>query len=444
MSITHDHDAMGDLDASIDPITGSPDDFDGLLELVGDRPLVLLGEPSHGTAEAYAARARITRRLIEEAGFNAVAVEADWPDAYRVNRYVRGEGRDRTAWEALSDFQRFPSWMWRNREVERFVEWLRDRNASITAPALAAGFYGLDLYSLHTSVEEVIRYLERKDPTAAEVARRRYRCLDHVGSARLAPVEARDVLVPCEREVVAQLIDLRSSKARLLALDGLVAADEHFVAERNATLVRNAERYYREMYRGRSSSWNLRDHHMAETLEALVHHLTATAGRAKIVVWEHNSHLGDARATEMAARGEVNVGQLVRSGFGDRAVLVGFTTYEGEVTAASDWGAPTERKRVRPALPGSCEALFHTSTQPSFFLRTGPQAHKRLVTPRLERAIGVIYRPETERQSHWFRASLAQQFDGIVHLDRTSAVEPLELTSTWLAGEPPETYPSGL
>ena len=425
-------------------LVGAPDDYDGLLRLVGDRRFVLLGEASHGTHEFYRERARITRRLIDEKGFNVVAVEADWPDAYRVNRFVLGGSGDHDAAAALSDFERFPSWMWRNRDVGAFVEWMHARNAAHAGQRAKARFYGLDLYSLRASMAAVVRYLDTVDPEAAAQARARYACFDHVGGEGTAYSRSvhLDVAVPCEDEVIAVLVDLRRRAAGLLARDGWLAEDEFFYAEQNARLVHDAEAYYREMYRGRASSWNLRDRHMASTLEALVGHLNPQLGRTKVVVWEHNSHVGDARATELSTHGELNLGQLVRQRWPGESVLVGFTTDHGTVTAASEWGGPAERKRVRPALEGSFEHDFHATVGDDFVLLAGQAEGLR--APRLERAIGVIYRPDTERASHWFRASLAAQFDAVVHVDRTTAVEPFERTALWDVGEPPDTYPSGL
>lgn len=436
---------VADVERHATAIEGSDGDYDELLSMVGRKRFVLLGEASHGTHDFYRERARITKRLIEEKGFNAVAVEADWPDAYRVNRYALGQTADPDAATALADFERFPSWMWRNTDVVKFVDWLRARNDAHSQHQTKVRFYGLDLYSLHASIEAVISYLDAHDPVAAADARDRYSCFDHVvgEGPEYGHAVALDVVVPCENEVVSELIDLRQRAASLLSRDGWLAQDEFFFAEQNARLVRNAERYYRAMYRSRVTSWNLRDRHMSETLEALAAHLDRQLGRSKIVVWEHNSHIGDARATELGHSGELNVGQLVRSTWPNDSVLVGFTTHAGEVTAASDWGGPAQRKRVRAALSGSYEALFHDASEPRFFLALD-RAGRGLPPSMLERAIGVIYRPETERASHWFHANLRRQFDAIVHLDHTTATEPLERTSLWDAGEPPETYPSGL
>jgi erythromycin esterase-like protein len=429
------------------PITGAAADYDALIELAGNKRFVLIGEASHGTRDFYRERARITRQLIDECGFTAVAAEADWPDAYRVHRYVMGLSDDGDGDVALSDFRRFPSWMWRNHDVLHFVEWLKARNDAHSHPATKVGFYGLDLYSLRASIEAVIAYLDRVDPAEAGRARDRYSCFDHVGLEGQAYgyALAYEAAPPCENEVVAQLLELRNRSSAYLRRDGWIAEDELFFAEQNARLVRDAEEYYQQMYRAEVSSWNLRDRHMAGTLDALVEHLDRRLGHAKVVVWEHNSHVGDARATAMSARGELNVGQLVRQRYRNDCALIGFTTYDGRVTAASNWGEMAQRKHVRRALPGSWEALLH-DTLPSraWFATADPALGDALRGARLERAIGVIYRPETERQSHYFEARLADQFDAVIHLDHTQAVEPLERTLVWDRGEPAETFPTGL
>jgi erythromycin esterase-like protein len=402
---------------------------------------VLIGEASHGTHEFYRARAEITKRLIDEAGFTTVAVEADWPDAYRVNRFVRAASEDASPDEALMDFRRFPVWMWRNADVAEFVGWLRGWNDAQQEAGPKVGFYGLDLYSLYTSMEAVVDYLEEVDPDAAQRAKERYACFDHFG--RDPNVYAYETGMggaePCEWQAVEQLVEVRNAAADLAAHDGYIDEDRQFFAEQNARLVVNAEQYYRAVFRGGAQSWNARDGHMAETLEELAAHLERVQGPAKVVVWAHNSHLGDARATELGQAGELNLGQLVRERHGSQVLLVGFTTYEGTVTAASDWGGEAERKRVRRAIEGSWEDVFHRRGEPNFLIE--PHA---LRERRLERAIGVIYRPETERFSHYFHARLADQFDAVLHLDRTTAVEPLERTSEWEPEELPETYPFGV
>lgn len=430
------------------PLEGLARDYDPLIKLIHEARFCLLGEATHGTHEFYRERAEITKRLIKEKGFTAVAVEADWPDAFRVNRYVRGLGDDHDANEALGGFKRFPTWMWRNRVILDFVEWLRDYNSSLQTQAPKVGFYGLDLYSLYTSIEAVLSYLATIDPEAARRARYRYSCFEHFAEDTQAYGYAANfgITESCERDVIEQLVELRRRAADYASRDGRVAQDEFFFAEQNARLILNAEKYYRTMFQGRVESWNLRDRHMAETLHALVTHLDSQGQQAKVAVWEHNSHLGDARATYMADYGELNVGQLVRERYGPEAVLIGFTTYQGAVTAASDWGGPAERKRVRPALENSYEALFHEAKIPKFILpfRDNGPASIAVRDPRLERAIGVIYLPQSERQSHYFDARLSDQFDAVIHFDETTALEPLERYALWETGEPPETFPTGV
>ncbi len=423
-----------------------PRDFDELLHRMGDARVVLIGEATHGTHEFYRTRIHLTRRLIVEHGFRAVAVEADWPDAYRVNRYVRDQSPDAEAVDALADFARFPTWMWRNADVLEFVGWLRDHNDRLADDRDKVGFYGLDLYSLFTSMQAVITYLDRVDPAAAARARQRYACFDHFGadSQKYGFSAALKLAASCESEVVAQLADMRRYAGELGG-GGPIPDDESFFAEQNARVVKNAEEYYRAMFRGRVSSWNLRDQHMMQTLQALLAHLDRAGEQTKVVVWAHNSHLGDARATDMAGLGELNLGQLVRQAFKRQAFSLGFTTYEGTVTAASEWDEPAERKRVRPALPHSHEAIFHETGLERFLLMlTSAGAGSELTERRLERAIGVVYAPETERLSHYFEACLPAQFDAVIHLDETRAVEPLERTATWRACEVPETYPSAV
>lgn len=449
MASVTDHET-GVLRAAARPLTGSASDYDPLLELVGDARFVLLGEATHGTAEFYDERARITQRLIEEKGFTAVAVEADWPDAWRVNRYVRGEGADADGRAALSGFERFPAWMWRNTSVLAFVEWLRAHNDAAGAGGgkTKAGFYGLDLYSLFTSIQEVVRYLEQVDPVAARETRRRYACFDHYDqdSQHYGYAASVGLSESCQKGVNAALQDLQQRAFDYMQADGASAEDAFFYAQQNARLVKNAEEYYRTMFRGRISSWNLRDSHMAETLDALARHLSREGKPAKIVVWEHNSHIGDARATEIGRQGEWNVGELARKAYGQDACLIGFTTYDGRVTAASEWDGPAEHKHVRPGMPGSYEHLLHSVGTARFFLplREPGAARDLLMEERLERAIGVLYLPRTERQSHYFMAQLPRQFDAVIHIDRSSAVTPLDATSGWHSDEPPETYPQGL
>ena len=430
------------------PLTGKATDYNPLMKAIGNARFVLIGEASHGTHEFYRERAEITKRLIKEKGFTAVAVEADWPDAYRVNRYVRGKSEDVKSIDALANFQRFPTWMWRNADVLNFVDWLRNYNDSLISNATKVGFYGLDLYSLYNSIEAVLNYLDRIDPEAAKRARDRYSCFDHFDedTQNYGYAASSGLSEPCEEEVVNQLVELQRRATEYAQKDSCVPEDEFFYAEQNARLVKNAEAYYRTMFGDRISSGNLRDRHMAETLDQLVTHLQQQGQHPKVVIWEHNSHLGDARATDMGAAGKLNLGQLVRQRYDRIGFLIGLTTYQGTVTAASNWGATAERKQVRPALPESYEALFHNAGLPRFMLNLREEniAVQQLRQPRLERAIGVIYRPQTERISHYFQARLPEQFDAVLHFDQTRAIEPLERTSQWETGEAPETFPTGM
>ncbi len=425
-------------------LDGGEREHDALLDAIGDARFVLLGEPTHGSHEVYRDRARITERLMLERGFDALAVEADWPDALRVNEYVAGGGVDRDAAAALSGFAgRFPAWMWRNREVASFVERMR----ALRRDEREVGFYGLDLYSMYTSIEHVVRYLDSVDPDAAARARARYECFRRFDedTSRYASHVGLGLGDSCERQATEQVDELR--QRMLTARASGVDDDALFYAEQNARLVKSAEAYYRNMFGGSATTWNLRDRHMIDTLGTLVQHLDHRLGRAsKIVVWAHNSHLGDARATEMGSLGELNVGQLARERYGRDAFLVGFTTYDGTVTAAPAWDRPPEVKRIRPAIAGSFEAIFHATGVPRFMLLPDADGHlpSELRHERLERAIGVVYRPDTERASHWFGARLGDQFDAVIHLDHTSAVEPLETGPGWIGGEAPETYPFAL
>lgn len=439
-------DLLEGLSRHLVPMPHSAHEFDALLQLIGPARFALLGEASHGTREFYRDRATITKRLIVEKGFTAVAVEADWPDAWRVNRYVRGLSDDRDAAAALSGFERFPAWMWRNTEVRDFVEWLRGHNDGRPA-AQQVGFYGIDLYSLFRSMQAVLSYLDATDPDAALRARQRYACFDHAreDSQAYGYAASFGLARSCEDEVVQQLRELNQRFTGLPPTPGM-ERDEAFFAQQNARLVRNAEEYYRTMFRGRVLSWNLRDSHMVETLQALDRHLATAEGRPKIAVWAHNSHLGDAGATEMGEAGEWNVGQLMRDRYHEQAVLVGLSTHHGTVTAASDWDQPARRKRVRAGLAGSWEDVLHQTATSRFLLplRDNPALHRLAAPQRLQRAIGVIYRPETERQSHYFLTRLPQQFDALIHVDDTTALEPLDHGPVWHSVEPPETYPSGV
>lgn len=443
---TRDHQLVERLRPHLRALPSAAAEDEELVARLARAKLALLGEASHGTHEFYAERAWLTQRLIRDHGFNAVVVEADWPDAWRVNRYVRGVSDDTSAEAALAGFQRFPTWMWCNTVVRDFVEWLREHNHG-RSPSQQVGFYGMDLYSLYGSVRAVLDYLDRADPEAAQRARSRYACFEHYGEDSQAYGYAASfgMKPSCEDEVIQQLREMNRRAADLMVAASVDRADL-FYAQQNARLIRNAEEYYRTMFHGRISSWNLRDNHMVETLQALEKHLDGLTGRVRMAVWAHNSHLGDASATEMGELGEWNVGQLARDRWSDQAMLVGFTTHHGTVTAASEWDAVAERKRVRPGLPGSFEDLFHQTGVERFWLplQGNPALGEVLREQRLERAIGVIYQPRSERTSHYFHANLPTQFDAVIHIDHTRALEPLVKEPIWHAGEPAETYPSGL
>jgi protein-L-isoaspartate(D-aspartate) O-methyltransferase len=409
--------------------------FDRLLQRIGDARVVLLGEASHGTSEFYLMRDRISRELIAKKGFRFVAIEGDWPDAARIDHYVRHMEYPPSEWTA---FARFPTWMWRNNEVRAFVDWLRTHNAPLQ-PAERAAFHGLDLYSLYDSIRAVLKYLEDVDPSTARVARERYGCLTpwQTDPATYGHAALTGSYPSCESEVAVVLTDLLRKHRAYAERDG-----ERFLdAVQNARLITNAEQYYRIMYYGSRASWNLRDSHMFETLKSLL----AVYGRnSRAIVWAHNSHVGDAAATEMSARGEYNIGGLCRKEFGDEIYAIGFGTHSGTVAAASHWDGPMEIKTVLPSIPESYERCCHESGVRSFSLHLrqpaidSPQALRK---PRLERAIGVIYRPETELASHYFQAILPKQFDEYIWFDESKAIKPFD---TKALEEMPDTYPFGL
>lgn len=412
------------------------EDFGAFFDRFGDARIVLLGEATHGTSEFYRARAAITRRLIERHGFNIVAVEADWPDAARVDDYVRHQApRPRRG----DVFVRFPTWMWRNIEVLEFADWLRGHNATLPDEQRAS-FHGLDVYSLSESIHAVLVYLDKVDPQAAAEARHRYGCLTpwqdepaHYGRAVVHGGRP-----SCEDRAVIQLHELLNHRLEYIGKDG----ESWFDATQNARIVRAAERYYRAMYRSSTESWNLRDRHMFDTLQSLLIH---RGDSAKAVIWAHNSHVGNAAATAMGWQGEFNIGEPCRTAFGEDVVAIGFGTDTGTVVAASDWGADMQVKTVLPARPDSYEHAFRRTglarTLTDWRGKDRRDLAELLRTPLLERAIGVVYRPETERLSHYFEAVLAEQFDAWVWFEQTSAVTPLGHEHPHGA---PETYPFGL
>jgi len=412
--------------------------LDNLVDRIGDSRLVLLGEASHGTAEFYEMRARITQELIKKKGFNIIAVEADWPDAAVIDHYIHGTSSDPLL--ESTPFSRFPTWMWANHSVLDFVHWLKAHNEAIHSPEKAAGFYGLDLYNMYSSMEVVLNYLEKVDPETAEVARLRYGCLMPWANdpAMYAQVTITRQYRECEKDVLDTLQNLLKKRVDYSSADG----ELFFNAEQNARLVANAERYYRTMYYAENNSWNQRDQHMYETLQSV---LEFRGPASKAVVWEHNSHVGDARATQMSARGELNIGQLVRQEYGDSAYLIGFGTDHGTVAAASEWGGPMEVKQVQPSHIDSYEHVCHQTMTDNFLLPLRKPLQEitrnKLLAERLERAIGVIYRPESELQSHYFYASLPHQFDEYIWFDETRAVEPLTRESI---KNVPDTFPFGL
>lgn len=417
---------------------GSVDDIplDELVKRIADRRIVLIGEASHGTSEFYEVRARITQRLIEEQGFDFVAVEADWPDAACIDHYVRHRGVPSTSWES---FARFPTWMWRNQEVLSFVDWLHAWNGA-REYSRRAGFYGLDIYSLHHSANAVIDYLEGQDPPLASIARQRYGCLSpwQADPAAYGKATLSGAYHACEQDVTQMLVDLYSRQKDYLQNDG----ERFFDAEQNARLVSSAERYYRVMYYGSNASWNLRDAHMYDTLcNLLIHH----GQDSRAIVWAHNSHVGDATFTEMSSRGEYNLGELVRRHFHEQAYLIGFGTHQGIVAAASEWGGPMQMMEVRPSHAQSHEYQFHLTNQPGLLLplagHHAGELHSALTVPRLQRAIGVIYRPESELFSHYYEANLASQFDEYIWIDTSSAVTPLQAAQD---GSMPDTYLFGV
>ena len=412
------------------PLANAPDDYDDLLDLIGENRFVLLGDATHGTHEFYSERTRLTQRLILEKGFTVVAIEANWPDAYDLNEFIHGRGAA-TAEAALDTYDRFPEWMWGNQETAELVTWLRAHNQG-SGRDRPVGLYGIDLYSVPESIADVIAFLRTDDSAAADRAAARYKCLmryERRGMEEYGREVALDVARSCAAPARAQFEELTARALR--DGEGHRPGDDDLIsAWQSARVVSNGEAYYRTMYAGGSASWNLRDLHMADTIDALSQHLNEGApSPARLVVWAHNSHLGDARVTERSRVGEHNVGQLMRQRHDGQSVLVGFTTYEGTVRAASRWGAEGRAQPLRPALAGSFSAMFHETGIPAFTLRLRGNAElaASLAGARLERFVGVIYAPATERRSHYFEADLTRQFDAVVHIDSTTALRPVRL-----------------
>jgi erythromycin esterase-like protein len=406
---------------------GTSSDFDEILELGRNASFVLIGEASHGTEEFYQTRAELSRRFIDQLGFNAVIIEGDWPKAARVNKYVLGKANDGSADDALSDFDGFPEWMWRNTAVRDFVDWLREHNESQLSRTIPTRFYGMDLYSPIESASAVIEFLSRVDTAEAGRAAARYAPILNLSDAQeYGAAVAYGRMNSLAAAVREQFEAVQRIAAQVRNDSDAVTAAAAFDAEQNARLVMNAEEYYRGMYSWSTNTWNIRDGHMADSLDAVADFLRARDGYARILVWAHNSHLGDARATDAAVRGEWNVGQLMRERHPGDTFVVGFSTSSGTVYAADDWGAPGTVKQVRDPLPQSWERAFHESDVPAFVLPLGNKSVRQAFdTSLMNRAIGVIYRPATERQSHYFGARIADQFDAVIHFDRTRAVEPL-------------------
>ncbi|MFN7039226.1 MAG: erythromycin esterase family protein [Alphaproteobacteria bacterium] len=434
----------------IQSINNIKNDLEPLIENIGDSRFVLIGEETHGTHEFYDIRAKISKKLIEEKGFDAIAIEGDWPDTYKVNRYIKGDSFIDNSLDALEGFQRFPTWMWRNKVTLEFIEWLYKYNSNSKLTD-RIGFYGLDLYSINKSIEEVINLLANIDVNEATKAIKRYSCFNQYkeniqdyGLSNFLKISP-----SCQEQVIQQLSEIQS-KIYSYVQEGNLTYSEYFNIEQNAILIKNAEKYYRTIYKSKVESWNIRDSHMVEILENIDKYISAEKFKeAKIIVWAHNSHIGDARATQMGKDfKEFNIGQLLKEKYEEEAYSVGLFTNKGTVTAASTWDGEVERKFINPALEDSYEYFFSKFNIPNFLLniKNNNTGNVKNIIPQniLERAIGVVYLPKTERSSHYFYADLAEQFDSVIYLENTSALQPLEYHALWHKGEVFETFPSGL
>ncbi|KAI0335983.1 hypothetical protein GY45DRAFT_1316007 [Cubamyces sp. BRFM 1775] len=464
-------------------LSWSSSSYDPIINAIGDAQVVLIGDGSHGTYEFYAHRANLTQRLIEEKGFTAIAVEADWPDAFRINRYIHGGAlgdstKIKNARDSLAEFERFPKWMWKNEVMPPFIAYLKQHNERIlnetNDPSETVSFYGMDLYSLHRSAQQVIEYLEKVDPEGAKAARKRYNCFERFGedTMRYAYETQFGLKKDCHREVIENLKNLLVNRHKILEHElGRDANghphEEQFVAEMNALVVKDAEEYYRTMMTEDVLSWNLRDEHFARTVASIAQFLAPSdsgPGRAKIVVWAHNSHIGDARATDMGRRrGEINIGQRCREIFGDDKVFnIGFLTNRGTVTASHNWDEPPYLQRMNPPIDNSLEAIFDKWADMDTFIVThkiitddkgktkkikvSEELSDFLDRPRYQRFIGVIYRRLTEVPSHYSKCSAAKQFDCIAHVRESRGIEPLESENTWKGqkAEADLTFPFGV
>ena len=428
------------------PLVGTERNYDPLLQLVGEAKIVVLGAQTHGTHEFCSERAQITRRLIIEKGFQAIALEGDWPDVSRLNEYVRGNGIDPDSNSALSGFTAFPAWLWRNADMLDFIGWLKSWNDLREDQSEKAGIYGLDLYGLHKSIAEVVSGLKKIDPTMASEIKECYRCFEEANGGRRYGFAA-DIGIrkSCEEEALKALVELRRKRAEITRKAGKTFDEELFSAEQNAYLVEDAERYYRAMFRDRTMAWNLREVHMQRAAQLLMRHLEKNHAAPKLVIWVHNLHAGDARAEEPSVAAKINLGQLLREQYGHEVVLVGFTTHSGTVTAALDWwDSPPEQLVLPPAIQGSHEEVFHELDSPDFMLNLRSNRIQLLAEPRLQRTVGIVYRPDMEIDHQYFKVRLNAQFDAILHFDKTRAVEPIEHTTGWDRAEMPETFPTGV
>lgn len=425
------------------------EDHSIIFKNIGNARIVLMGEATHGTKEFYEMRIALSKKLIQEHNFNAIAIEGDWPSAHRIHRFIQALDENDSNESCLDAFKRFPTWMWRNKTLSPFLGWLKKYNDNCSKANQKIGFYGLDLYSLQESIQSVINYMQINDPESSKKTEAHYSCFDHVAvdPQLYGYLVQQNIKQACVKEVTQQLLEIQCKRYSQLEKELKDQDDTLYYATQNARLIKNAEEYYRSLFEPRATSWNIRDQHMAQTLSNLISHLeTKLNAPAKVIVWAHNSHVGDARATEMNDRGEINLGQLIREQYDATSYLLGFSTYEGKVTAASSWDGPAEYKNVLPALAGSYEALFHRVSTDNFFLSLRGKSHilDLLKIPQLQRAIGVIYLPETERLSHYYFSRLPYQFDGIIHIDHTNAIVSLEKTPFVNEEEFPDTYPSGI